>query len=197
MHCSWSGRKIRKYKYCLLLKCWQTYVCRSVLVAFLYHHSMSTNLTAHFTSPKYNLCFLLVYAIKNIERWGTEDCFTVLTSVSQFSLSYLNAQARAVAQIQQGKWWCLELSKPWNLMAVLKIVMLVLFICTIHSHGIIEPLRLEKTSKIIKSNCQPNTTMPAKPCPKVPHLHAFWTPPGMGTPLLPWVACSNACTLFH
>jgi len=36
---------------------------------------------------------------------------------------------------------------------------------------IIEPLRLEKTSKIIKSNCQPNTTMPAKPCPEVPHLH--------------------------
>ena len=32
---------------------------------------------------------------------------------------------------------------------------------------------LEKTSKIIKSNCQPNTTMPAKPYPEVPHLHAF------------------------
>ena len=38
---------------------------------------------------------------------------------------------------------------------------------------IIESLRLDKTSKIIKSNCQPNTTMPAKPCPKVPHLHIF------------------------
>jgi len=25
----------------------------------------------------------------------------------------------------------------------------------------------EKTSKTIKSNCQPNTTMPAKPCPEV------------------------------
>jgi len=36
--------------------------------------------------------------------------------------------------------------------------------------------RLEKTSKITKSNCHPNTTMPAKPCPKVPHLHIFWTP---------------------
>jgi len=29
---------------------------------------------------------------------------------------------------------------------------------------IIESLRLEKTSKIIKFNCQQNTTMPAKPC---------------------------------
>jgi len=32
---------------------------------------------------------------------------------------------------------------------------------------------LEKTPKIIKSNHQPNTTMPAKPSPKVPHLHVF------------------------
>jgi len=40
-------------------------------------------------------------------------------------------------------------------------------------HSIIESLRLEKTSKIIKSNHQPNTTMPAKPCPEVPHLHVF------------------------
>jgi len=42
-------------------------------------------------------------------------------------------------------------------------------------HRIIESLRLEKTSKIIKSNRQPNTTMPAKPflrsdcsCPALP-----------------------------
>ena len=35
----------------------------------------------------------------------------------------------------------------------------------------IESLRLEKTSKIIKSNHPPNTLMPAKPCPEVPHLH--------------------------
>jgi len=39
---------------------------------------------------------------------------------------------------------------------------------------------LEKTSKIIKSNRQPNTTMPAKPCPKVQYLHIILTPPGMG-----------------
>ena len=32
---------------------------------------------------------------------------------------------------------------------------------------IIESLRLEKTSKIIKSNHQPTTTIPAKPCPEV------------------------------
>jgi len=30
---------------------------------------------------------------------------------------------------------------------------------------IIDSLRLEKTSKIIKSNHQPSKTMPAKPCP--------------------------------
>jgi len=39
---------------------------------------------------------------------------------------------------------------------------------------IIESLRLEKTYKITKSNHQPNTTMPAKPYPQVPHLlHLF------------------------
>ena len=55
---------------------------------------------------------------------------------------------------------------------------------------ITEPLRLEKTSKIIKSNRQPNTTTPTKQCPEVPHLHVFWTPPGMVTPPLPWAAYS-------
>jgi len=39
--------------------------------------------------------------------------------------------------------------------------------------GIIESLRLEKTSKIIKSNHQLNTRMPAKPCPEVPYRHVF------------------------
>jgi len=34
------------------------------------------------------------------------------------------------------------------------------------NYGIIESLSLEKTSKIIKSNRQPHTTMPAKPCPE-------------------------------
>jgi len=33
--------------------------------------------------------------------------------------------------------------------------------------------RLEKTSKIIKSNCQPNMTMTTKTYPEVPHLHVF------------------------
>jgi len=32
---------------------------------------------------------------------------------------------------------------------------------------------LEKTSKIIESNRPPNTNMPAKPYPKVSHLHIF------------------------
>jgi len=40
-------------------------------------------------------------------------------------------------------------------------------------HRITESLRLEKTSKITKSNCQPITAMPTKPCPKVPYLHVF------------------------
>ena len=38
---------------------------------------------------------------------------------------------------------------------------------------IIESLRLEKTSKIIKSNCHSITTMAAKPCPEVSHLDSF------------------------
>jgi len=58
-----------------------------------------------------------------------------------------------------------------------------------------ESLRLEKTSKIIKSNHQPNPTMPAKPSPQVPHPHGFWTPPGMRTPPLLWAAWSNAWPL--
>jgi len=41
------------------------------------------------------------------------------------------------------------------------------------NHRIIESLQLEKTPKINKSNCQPNTTMSAKPCSKVPYLHVF------------------------
>jgi len=41
------------------------------------------------------------------------------------------------------------------------------------NHRITESLRLEKTSKMTKSKHQPNTSMPAKPCPKVPHRHIF------------------------
>jgi len=36
-----------------------------------------------------------------------------------------------------------------------------------------ESLRLEKTSKITKSNHQTIITIPTKPCPEVPHLHIF------------------------
>ena len=42
------------------------------------------------------------------------------------------------------------------------------------SHRIRESLRLEKTSKIIKSNHQLITTMPATRCPEVPYLHIFF-----------------------
>ena len=57
---------------------------------------------------------------------------------------------------------------------------------------ITESLRLEKTSKIIQSNCQPNTTMPVKPCPEVPRLRVFWH----FTKLQPWpgmllICCAN------
>jgi len=57
---------------------------------------------------------------------------------------------------------------------------------------ITEPSRLEKTSEIIKSNRQPNPTTPAQPCPQGPHPHGFRTPPGMGTPPLPWAAWAKA-----
>jgi len=62
---------------------------------------------------------------------------------------------------------------------------------------IIDSLRLEKTSKITKSNHQTNTTMPAKPYLEVPHLHIFLTPPGMVSQPPPWAACSNAWPLFQ
>ena len=64
-------------------------------------------------------------------------------------------------------------------------------------HRIIESLRLEKTSKISKSKHQPNTNVRTKPCPAVPHLHVFSTPPGMVTQSPPWAACSNAWPLFQ
>lgn len=54
-------------------------------------------------------------------------------------------------------------------------------------HRIIQLWGLEKTSKIMKSNHQPNTTKPIKICPKVPHLLVFWAPLGMVTPPPPWV----------
>jgi len=41
------------------------------------------------------------------------------------------------------------------------------------SFRITESLRLEETSKIIKSSCQTIINRPAKPCPQVPHLHGF------------------------
>jgi len=50
---------------------------------------------------------------------------------------------------------------------------------------IIESLRLEKTSKIIKPNRQPNTTLPTKPYHAVPHLHVFWAGCGF-TSLAGW-----------
>jgi len=48
-----------------------------------------------------------------------------------------------------------------------------MLLATCKNHRIIESLRLEETSKISKSNHHPNTTMSAKPCPEMPHLHVF------------------------
>jgi len=61
-----------------------------------------------------------------------------------------------------------------------------------HLKKIIESLRLEKTSKIIKPNCHPNTTMPAKQCPKVQYLHGFLNPARDGDSTISWAACSNS-----
>ena len=47
------------------------------------------------------------------------------------------------------------------------------------NHRIIEPLKLEKTSKIIQYNHQPIPIMPTEPQPSVPHLHTTWIPPGV------------------
>ena len=53
--------------------------------------------------------------------------------------------------------------------------------CHADIHRIMESLRLEKTSKITKSNLSPSP-----PCPltSVPHLCSSRTPPGMVTPIL-------------
>ena len=45
--------------------------------------------------------------------------------------------------------------------------------CRLLLPKVIESLRLEKTTKILKPNHHPNTPMPAKPCPEVPHLCGF------------------------
>ena len=55
-----------------------------------------------------------------------------------------------------------------------------------------ESVVLEKTSKIIKSNRQPITTMPTKPCPQG-HVYMFLKPcAGMVTLPLLWAAWANA-----
>lgn len=56
---------------------------------------------------------------------------------------------------------------------------------------IIESLRLERISKIIKFNLWQNTTFPTKPYHKLSSLLIFWTLVGMVTPLFSWEACSN------
>ena len=45
--------------------------------------------------------------------------------------------------------------------------------CTVQLCDLSYNHRLEKTSKIIQSNHPPNTTLPTKPCPEVPHVHVF------------------------
>ena len=63
--------------------------------------------------------------------------------------------------------------------------------CNKHSHRIPGSLRLEKTTKITKSN--PNPSHHAHwPHPSVPHLHGSWTPPGTVTPPPSWAACATA-----
>jgi len=47
-----------------------------------------------------------------------------------------------------------------------------LYLCS-EDRRIIESLRLEKTSEIIKSNCQPISTLSTRPHPEVPHPHVF------------------------
>ena len=75
--------------------------------------------------------------------------------------------------------------------------------CSAHSVGELRDLHAGKNHRImgwkrtLRSSSPTVTTMPTKPYPKVPHLHVFWTPPGMVTQPLPWAACSNAWPLFQ
>jgi len=62
--------------------------------------------------------------------------------------------------------------------------------CNHRGSEVTASLRLEKTSKTMKSNHHLSTTLPAKPCPQEPHPDGFWTPPGLGTPPPPRAARS-------
>lgn len=65
---------------------------------------------------------------------------------------------------------------------------------------IMELSRLEKSLKIMKSDCQHGTTVMLTTkhhlCPQMPHLHIFWALPGMVTPPFLWAACSGAWQPF-
>lgn len=69
----------------------------------------------------------------------------------------------------------------------------------LQDHRIIESFRLEKISKIIKSNLSlPSLLLNqvTKPC-GAPCFHVFWICPGMVTQLPPQAACSKAQQLFQ
>lgn len=58
-------------------------------------------------------------------------------------------------------------------------------------------LRLGKTSKMIKSNLPPNSTVPSNPNQKGPRPLIYSTLPEMVAPPVPWGACSKAWALFQ
>lgn len=66
------------------------------------------------------------------------------------------------------------------------------------SHGI-TAVRLEKPSKVMKSNHQPGTTttFTTSLWPQVPPPHVVWTLPGTVTPPLPWAAGARAGQPWH
>jgi len=63
----------------------------------------------------------------------------------------------------------------------------------------IESLRLEKASKIIKSNSEPNTILPAKPCPETQEGKPdSWNKPYLSLLLGVWPAPScSRLMVFH
>jgi len=63
--------------------------------------------------------------------------------------------------------------EPWDIIYNQSLLVVIHNYWFMEIHRIIKSLRLEKTSKISKSNRQPITTITTKPCPEVAYLHVF------------------------
>lgn len=66
-----------------------------------------------------------------------------------------------------------RLNDPLSYYISLKVILWSPLVFPVTSYRLTESFRLDKTFKVINSNCQPNTTLPTQPCPQVPCLCVF------------------------